>query len=67
MAGTWGNLGCAKELNEGKWPYKFYVAWRVHWYIVVDMFNPIALRMAKTPQSFGHSECNRFNYIGLIQ
>ena len=24
-------------------------------------FNPIALRMAKTPQSFGHSECNRVN------
>ena len=22
-------------------------------------FNPIALRMAKTPYSFGHSECNR--------
>ena len=24
-------------------------------------FNSIALRMAKTPQSFGHSECNRIN------
>ena len=24
-------------------------------------FNPIALRMAKTLQSFGHSECNRVN------
>ena len=22
-------------------------------------FNPFALRMAKTPQSFGHSKCNR--------
>ena len=22
--------------------------------------NPIALRMAKTPWSFGHSECNRY-------
>ena len=34
--------------------------------------NPIALRMVKTPQSFGHSECNRVkhwnhtNYSGLI-
>ena len=24
-------------------------------------FNPIALRTAKTPQSFGCSECNRVN------
>lgn len=24
-----------------------------------SLFNPIALSMAKTPQSFGHSECNR--------
>ena len=24
--------------------------------------NPIALRMAKTLWSFGHSECNRVNY-----
>ena len=23
------------------------------------IFNPIALKMAKTPLSFGHSECNR--------
>ena len=27
--------------------------------------NPIALRMAKTPRSFGHSECNRAN-INLV-
>ena len=25
-------------------------------------FNPIALRMAKTPLSFGHSECSRVKY-----
>ena len=24
-------------------------------------FNPIALKMAKTPLSFGHSECSRVN------
>ena len=29
-------------------------------------FNPFALRMAKTPQSFGHSKCNRvFNPFAL--
>ena len=28
------------------------------------VFNPIALRMAKTPQSFGHSECNRVKVYG---
>ena len=27
---------------------------------VVSVLNPIALRTAKTPLSFGHSECNRF-------
>ena len=26
-----------------------------------NFFNPIALRTAKTPQSVGHSECNRVN------
>ena len=25
-------------------------------------FNPVALRMAKTLPSFGHSECNRVNF-----
>ena len=25
----------------------------------MELFNPIALRTAKTPQSFGRSECNR--------
>ena len=25
----------------------------------LHILNPIALRMAKTPLSFGHSECNR--------
>ena len=28
-------------------------------------FNSIALRMAKTPYSFGHSECNRVNNTGI--
>ena len=27
----------------------------------VSLFNPTALRTAKTPQSFGRSECNRVN------
>ena len=26
---------------------------------ISNQINPIALRMAKTPESFGHSECNR--------
>ena len=30
------------------------------------VFNPIALRMAKTPLSFGHSECNRVKYSQLL-
>ena len=29
--------------------------------IVPELFNPIALIMAKTPLSFGHSECNGDN------
>ena len=28
-------------------------------FFLLKPFNPIALRMAKTLQSFGHSECNR--------
>ena len=31
------------------------------------LFNPIALRMAKTLWSFGHSECNRVNRPKLQQ
>ena len=27
------------------------------------MFNPIALRMAKTPESFGRSKCNRVYFM----
>ena len=27
--------------------------------IKTDLIDPIALRTAKTPLSFGHSECNR--------
>ena len=30
------------------------------------VFNPIALRMAKTSWSFGHSECNRVNRAGAF-
>ena len=30
-------------------------------YKIRNFFNPIALKRAKTPQSFGHSECNRVN------
>ena len=26
---------------------------------IFRIFNPVALRTAKTPQSFGRSECNR--------
>ena len=26
-----------------------------------SLLNPVALRMAKTPQSFSHSECRRVN------
>ena len=29
-----------------------------------SQFNPIALRMAKTPLSFGHSGCNRIKFPG---
>ena len=29
--------------------------------------NPIALRMAKTQWSFGHSECNRDNTVASFQ
>ena len=32
----------------------------------VQIRNPTALRMAKTPQSFGHSKCNRVKYIREI-
>ena len=39
-----------------------YVAEKPHvsWIFII---NPIALRMAKTPWSFGHSECNRLNIV----
>ena len=30
-------------------------------FLLLIYFNPIALRTAKTPQSFGCSECNRVN------
>ena len=30
-------------------------------YFIFTIFNPIALRTAKTLWSFGHSECNRIN------
>ena len=30
---------------------------------VLLSINPIAPRKAKTPQSFGHSECNRVNLL----
>ena len=30
-----------------------------HLIIGHHLFNPIALRTAKTPSSFGHSECNK--------
>ena len=36
------------------------------WERKVCVFNPIALRMAKTPLSFGHYECNRVNESGLL-
>ena len=29
----------------------------------IKVCNPVLLRMAKTPLSFGHSECNRVNEI----
>ena len=28
--------------------------------------NPIALRMARPPKSFGHAECNRVKYTQVI-
>ena len=28
---------------------------------ITSEFNPFALRTVKTPSSFNHSECNRFN------
>ena len=31
--------------------------------VPIHLFNPIALRMAKTLWSFGHSECNRVKNI----
>ena len=34
-------------------------------FIFASLFNPVALRMAKTPKSFGHSECKRVN-TGLL-
>ena len=38
------------------------VSFVTHKYLkILHLINPIALRMAKTPQSFGHSECNRVN------
>ena len=33
----------------------------VHSLFYAFSFNPVALRMAKTPFSFGRSECNRVN------
>ena len=36
-------------------------------YSIIFVFNPIALRMAKTLWSFGHSECSRVNgHVGLL-
>ena len=34
--------------------------------MLLNGFNPIALRMAKTQWSFGHSECSRVNKAFLI-
>ena len=31
----------------------------------IKWFYPIALRMAKTQWSFGHSECNRVKFTGF--
>ena len=31
--------------------------------VISGMFNPIALRLAKTLWSFGHSECNRVKVL----
>ena len=32
----------------------------------INLVNPIALRMAKTLWSFGHSECNRVKHYEII-
>ena len=42
-----------------------YVNLNYFLFAVCHSYNPIALRMAKTPLSFGHSECNRVKGIYL--
>lgn len=32
----------------------------------IHVFSPIAVRMVKTPLSFDHSECNRFNPLNAL-
>ena len=33
---------------------------------IFEYFNPTALRTAKTPSSFGHSECNRVKEVQIL-
>ena len=40
-------------------PHPYHELNEVDWHRVKRKFNPFALRMAKTPWSFGRSECKR--------
>ena len=49
---------------------QIFLEWVLFLETVYPLLNPIALRMAKTPLSFGHSECHRVNqtkfHMGLL-